>query len=80
MLWIVSNTLDDTETLCAPFTEQNPVSNGQELRMLDEAKRNQRSISSAYKGAIKVNNCACLTDCTDMKHGLVLWTDSGRVR
>jgi len=80
MLRIVAYTLDNAETLGAAFTEQYPVADRQKLGTLDETECHQCSISCANEGAVNVDNGACLTDCSDVKHGLVLGTDSGGMR
>jgi hypothetical protein len=76
MIWVVSNRLDNTKTLCAAFAEQESVAWCKILRALNEAEGDSCAISCANERSVNVDDGTGLGDRADVKHGLVLGLDS----
>lgn len=80
MIWVVSNRLHNTETLCAAFAEQESVAWCKILGALNEAEGDSCAISCANERSVNIDDGTSLGDRADVKHGLVLGLNSGGVR
>jgi hypothetical protein len=79
MIWVVSNGLHNTKTLCATFAEQEPVAWSKILRALNEAEGDSCAVSCANERSVNVDDGTRLGDRANVKHGLVLGLNSSGV-
>jgi hypothetical protein len=80
MIWVVSNRLDNTKSLGATLTEQEPVTWCKVLRALNEAERDSCAVSCANERSVNVDDGTRLGNRANVKHGLVLGFDGSGVR
>lgn len=76
---IITDSLDDAETLGASLAEQKPIARSEILRPLDEAERHGGAIAGADEWTIDIDDAARLRDGAYVQHGLVFLLDGGDV-